>query len=169
MLQQARSIPRYAGHALTLLTYLVAIPSTTNTIPEEYHKENLATALETNVTTLFQRPVINKVNTQKQNSKPRRQYTNPVACKACGQFGHNIGEQVCRYTAQYMNVQQYLNNNTSEATTNLNAYNSANAPRTINMMKSDYPENFTPDMSPMDVENELYHLAKNFFHSDGAE
>ena len=53
------------------------------------------------------------------------EYKNKVQCNACKLFGHNIGEQVCRYAAMHVNTIAYCTENPEMAKKNMKKFNAS--------------------------------------------
>ena len=169
ILQQAKTIPRYHALALAQMAQLYALPSNQTQVPAELQKENLITNLEINHKhTIPNNPTINKVGQQQLNAQnqrgPRRrhQYKNPVQCLACHQFGHNIGDQVCRYTGQLYHAMAYMDQNPESTKANADAYHLANSTSKVNKIMQQFPEQFHEHMDLDEQEDTRCELAGTF-------
>ena len=65
---------------------------------------------------------VNKLNLGNPQRK-KFEYKNKVQCNACKLFGHNIGEQVCRYAAMHVNTIAYCTENPEIAKKNMKKFN----------------------------------------------
>ena len=76
--------------------------------------------------------IVNKVNTPRK----RFEYKNKVQCKCCHQFGHNIGDQICRYGAQLHYTQKYAADHPEPFKLNAIKHNNINSKPIVNHFES---------------------------------
>ena len=118
------------------------------TLPNEYQKENLITALSSyhhkplaggTGTGAFQ---INRFGALP-NGKPLQKefkYKNEVQCTACKMFGHDIKMNVCRFGAQYHHTFKFANKFPDETHKNASAFASAQDKAKVTKAKSSFPK-----------------------------
>jgi hypothetical protein len=174
ILQQAKQHAEYHLIATSYLTRLLSYTNHRHDIPSEYRYDNLICTLETNKDlgaahpTIPINPKINRFNGNgngregRDNSSPRQpfNYRNPVQCKACKTFGHCIGANVCRFSAQCHFATEYNGKEPIEAKANATAFATANNKNKINKIKLLHPTAFTEDMTPEDDDYILCMLAR---------
>jgi hypothetical protein len=168
ILQQAKQHAEYHLISTSYLTRLLSYTNHRNDIPSEYRYDNLICTLETNkdlgaTHPLPIKPQLNSFNGNgKGRDNPRQpfNYRNPVQCKACKTFGHCIGANVCRFSAQCLFATEYNGKEPLEAKANATAFATANNKNKINKVKLLHPTAFTEDMSPEDDEYVLCMLAR---------
>jgi hypothetical protein len=173
ILQQAKQHAEYHLIATSYLTRLLSYTNHRTDIPSEYRYDNLICTLETNKDLGASHPIIpsspqiNRFNGNGNGNgngrdTPRQpfNYRNPVQCKACKTFGHCIGANVCRFSAQCLFATEYNDKEPTEAKANATAFATANNKNKINKVKLLHPTAFTADMSPEDDEYVLCMLAR---------
>ena len=89
--------------------------------------------------------------TKNQNQKPF-EYQNKVQCKACGVFGHNIGDKICQVSAMVYNVHNYEKKHQSQMESNAIKFNAFHSKKGI---KNVYKH---PDFSPTYTQQDHEHL-----------
>ena len=172
ILQQAKQHAEYHLIATSYLTRLLAYTSQREDIPTEYRYDNLICTLETNKDngaasmSIPLQPQINRFSSNGNGGNgrdPNRQpfqYRNPVQCKACKTFGHCIGDNVCRFSAQCLFATEYNDKEPAEAKANATAFATANNKNKISKVKLLHPTAFNPDMSLEEEEYTLCMIAR---------
>jgi hypothetical protein len=178
MVQQAKRHPEYQLLAGAYMAQIIAMPTDQNEMAPEFHTDNLALNFESNkhILTLPPNPKVNKfgqprkdASNDKEGGRRQHQYKNPVQCASCRLFGHCIDTQVCRFSAQLMYANEYIDANKEKAKTNAEAYKAANNKTKVNKIYQQFPEKFDESMTEEEREYTRYELASTFYNQDTDE
>jgi hypothetical protein len=178
MVQQAKRHPEYQLLAGAYMAQIIAMPTDQNEMAPEFHTDNLALNFESNkhILTLPPNPKVNKFgqprkdgSNDKEGGRRQHQYKNPVQCASCRLFGHCIDTQVCRFSAQLMYANEYIDANKEKAKTNAEAYKAANNKTKVNKIYQQFPEKFDESMTEEEREYTRYELASTFYNQDTDE
>lgn len=145
VINRARQTTRYSEASQHYIGQLTSLTDKDN-LPPTLQWKHLATSLEQIANTLGTNnlpqpgldydPVVKSME-RPHDRKPRPfRYRNPIQCPACKLFGHTIDETICRFTAQYMCVTDYITNNPDRANRNKTSYTQANEAKRINHLQS---------------------------------
>ena len=104
---------------------------------------------------------VNKMNLGNPQRK-KFEYKNKVQCSACKLFGHNIGEQVCRYAAMHVNTIAYCAENPEMAKKNMKKFNALYSAKQVNRFyaREDYKEILKSARTRHELDNRIEEIGE---------
>lgn len=146
MLQQAANLPEYAVIATTYLNMLMDQFTRQTSLPARFNRYNIANILESNKRRHHNQPDTH--NTIHINQIVRKKSENKKQCPACKTYGHAIGDDICRITAQTYFINKYMDAHPATYEQNAINHNNVNNKKRISQAIAQLPEAFNEYQTP---------------------